>query len=604
MKKNEIEQRVLAMEGVEALNDMQRAMIDDENQRVMLTAPTGSGKTIAFAVRLLRDVERGRDGVQAVVLAPTRELVVQIAGVLRKIGGGDVRCVALYGGHNMRDEVNELRVVPAVVVATPGRMVDHLNRRNIDVSGARCLVIDEFDKCLQLGFQDEMEKIARRLRRVRLMILTSATRGDDVLPDFVGPAHSYRRYDFGKAVAGYVAGNVAGDVAGVSRPAHGKVVVGPSPAAHTQRGCVVGASSPAHNQGVLSAGQETPATCSATAGCAAGDGPTTSSAPVPEIEIVEVRSASRDKLAALGALLRAEQPGRVIVFVNHRESAERVYDYLRKEGADAVLYHGALDQQQRRIAVELLANGSRPVMVATDLAARGLDIPAIDAVVHYHLPGDAETWTHRNGRTARQGATGTAYAIVSDGESLPAGVVPARCVAPGNVAGNVAGVSRPAHGKVVVGPASAAHTPRGRVVGASAPAHNHDVLSAGQETPATCSASVGCAAGDGPTTALRSHLDKECGWGRPHYDSAQLPRGVMATLYINAGKKEKISKGDVAGYVMQKGGLSREQVGRIAIDDHYVLVAVPAAEAEAVVAALRPHKLKGQRVRVSVIHNS
>ncbi|MBD5228554.1 MAG: DEAD/DEAH box helicase [Bacteroidales bacterium] len=602
MKKNEIEQRVLAMEGVEALNDMQRAMIDDESQRVMLTAPTGSGKTIAFAVRLLRDVERGRDGVQAVVLAPTRELVVQIAGVLRKIGGGDVRCVALYGGHNMRDEVNELRVVPAVVVATPGRMVDHLNRRNIDVSGARCLVIDEFDKCLQLGFQDEMEKIARRLRRVRLMILTSATRGDDALPAFVGPAHSYRRYDFGKAVAG----NVAGNVAGVSRPAHGKVVVGPSPAAHTQRGSVVGASSPAHNQGVLSAGQETPATCSATAGCAAGHGPTTSAAPVPEIEIVEVKSASRDKLAALGALLRAEQPGRVIVFVNHRESAERVYDYLRKEGADAVLYHGALDQQQRRIAVELLANGSRPVMVATDLAARGLDIPAIDAVVHYHLPGDAETWTHRNGRTARQGATGTAYAIVSDGESLPAGVVPARCVAPGDVAG----VSRPAHGKVV-GPSSAALP---NVVGASSPAHNHDVLSAGQETPATCSASVGCAAGDGPTTlgsaagdgpttALRSHLDKVRGSGDPRH-SAQLPRGVMATLYINAGKKEKISKGDVAGYVMQKGGLSREQVGRIAIDDHYALVAVPAAEAEAVVAALRPHKLKGQRVRVSVIHNS
>ena len=595
------------MEGVEALNDMQRAMIDDESQRVMLTAPTGSGKTIAFAVRLLRDVERGRDGVQAVVLAPTRELVVQIAGVLRKIGGGDVRCVALYGGHNMRDEVNELRVVPAVVVATPGRMVDHLNRRNIDVSGARCLVIDEFDKCLQLGFQDEMEKIARRLRRVRLMILTSATRGDDALPDFVGPAHSYRRYDFGKAVAG----NMAGNVAGVSRPAHGKVVVGPSPAAHTQRDCVVGASSAAHNQGVLSAGQEPPATCSATAGCAAGHGPTTSAAPVPEIEIVEVKSASRDKLAALGALLRAEQPGRVIVFVNHRESAERVYDYLRKEGADAVLYHGALDQQQRRIAVELLANGSRPVMVATDLAARGLDIPAIDAVVHYHLPGDAETWTHRNGRTARQGATGTAYAIVSDGESLPAGVVPSRCVEAGDVAENVAGVTRPAHGKVV-GPSSAALP---NVVGASSPAHNHDELSAGQETPATCSGSVGCAAGDGPTTlgsaaedgpttTLRSHLDKECGRGRPHHASAQLPRGVMATLYINAGKKEKISKGDVAGYVMQKGGLSREQVGRIAIDDHYALVAVPAAEAEAVVAALRPHKLKGQRVRVSAIHNS
>lgn len=456
-----IKSGVLSMEGLEALNEMQRAMMEDDSRRVMLTAPTGSGKTIAFAIRLLREIEVGREGVQGVVLAPTRELVVQIAGVLRKIAGGAARCVALYGGHAMREEVNELRVVPAVVVATPGRLADHINRRNIDVSGARVLVIDEFDKCLQLGFQEDMARIVRRLKRLRLMVLTSATRGGE-LPEFVGDADSYRRYDFGGACG---------------------------------EGCVAGVSATMRTDDTVSP-------------------------PVPEIEVVEVRSGSRDKLAALGALLRAERPEKCIVFVNHRESAERVYEYLRREGADVVLYHGGLDQQQRKMAVELLANGSRPVMVATDLAARGLDLPAIDAVVHYHQPGDAETWTHRNGRTARQGGKGTAYVIVEEGSE--------------------------------------------------------------------------------GSDKLRGDRSEMRVAGLP---ALPLPRGKWATVYINAGKKEKISRGDIAGYLMKKGGLSREQVGRIAVDDHYSLVAVPEGEAAAVVAALRPHKLKGQRVKVSVVNS-
>lgn len=451
MKVDDILGRVRGLDGIAEVNEMQRAMAGDCSGRVMLTAPTGSGKTLAFVVRLLREVEPGGGGsegavggVQGVVVAPTRELVVQIGGTLRGVlngGGGPcgVRAVTLYGGHDFRTEVNELAAGADVVVATPGRLLDHINRGSVDVSGVRCLVVDEFDKCLEMGFQDEMSRIVRRMRGVRTLALTSATAGLE-LPGFVGDVGSFRRYDYGEG----------------------------------------------------------------------------ETSPAGETRVREVVSPCRDKLATLSGLLRCEARGRVIVFVNHRESAERVFEFLMREGVPAVLYHGGLDQQQRRVAVELLANGSRRVMVATDLAARGLDIAGLDGVVHYHLPGDLETWTHRNGRTGRQGARGEVYAIVSDGERLPEGAVASERI---------------------------------------------DVSGAG---------------------------------GRP-------VAAAWETLYINAGRKEKVSKGDVAGYVMQRGGLGRDEVGRIMVDDHYALVAVPAGRGAEVAAALAPHRLKKVRVRVRVM---
>lgn len=449
MKMKDIDDMVAGLPaalGIGRLNAMQMAMARDESLRVMLTAPTGSGKTVAFAVKLLRELMLNgqRQMVNGVVVAPTRELVLQTGAVLRRILNGlsamsDGGVVALYGGHDFSTEVNELGAGAAVVVATPGRLVDHINRHTVDISQARCLVIDEFDKCLQLGFQDEMGKIVRRMRHLTVTVLTSATRAVE-LPAYMGDASDYRRYDYGEG----------------------------------------------------------------------------ETAPEGEVEVVAVDSPSRDKLATLTALLRSVDNGCVIVFANHRESAERIFEHLMREGLPAVLYHGALDQQQRRMAVERLANGSAPVMVATDLAARGLDIPELDAVVHYHLPVDTETWTHRNGRTGRQGASGTVYAILSEGERLPQGVEPDRRVS--------------------------------------------------ELTP-----------------------------------SADPIRADMATLYLNAGKKEKISKGDVAGYVMKQGGLSRDEVGRIMIDDHYAMVAVTAAKARPVTELLAHCKLKGRRVKVSAV---
>lgn len=202
------------------------------------------------------------------------------------------------------------------------------------------------------------------------------------------------------------------------------------------------------------------------------------------------------------------------MFVNHRESAERVYDALIKAGFPTGLYHGGLEQRERRQAVDLLDNGTTPILVSTDLASRGLDIEAVGSVIHYHLPVSSESWTHRNGRTARQDASGTVYVITSEGESIPEFMT----------------------------------------------------------------------------------FDRPYFPGRPSSDPI---RSDMATLYFNAGKREKISRGDIAGYLINRGGLTAGEVGKISISDHSAIAAVPRDKAREVVKAVLPHKLKNTRVKVT-----
>ena len=175
MKEKDIRALLAAKEGISELNPMQEKMLQaaSEKRDVILLAPTGSGKTVAFGVPLLKMLNDPTGRVQAVVIAPSRELVTQIAGVFRNIGG-EFRVVALYGGHNVEDEINSLKVVPDIIVATPGRLLDHVRRCNVDLLPVRILVLDEFDKSLELGFEEEMEKLIRHMKNVSRVILTSA----------------------------------------------------------------------------------------------------------------------------------------------------------------------------------------------------------------------------------------------------------------------------------------------------------------------------------------------------------------------------------------------------------------------------------------------
>jgi len=438
MTEHETKARALALPGIEALNAMQQRVLSSRASRLIVTAPTGSGKTLAFGMRILRTLREPSDMVQAVVIAPSRELVMQTASVMRQLAHG-YKTTAIYGGHSMLDEKASLTPEPQIIVATPGRFLDHLQRGNISIGeGLQALVLDEYDKSLQLGFEADMKKIMRRIGRVCNVTLTSATLMESI-PEYLG-------LDSAEMI-----------------------------------------------------------------GSAPGDDVT------ERRVIIEVESFSRDKLDSLQALLLSLAPDdRSIVFVNHRESAERIYVHLRQNGFSAGLYHGALDQQQRVMAIGLFANGTTPILVATDLAARGLDIADVANVIHYHLPVDETAWIHRNGRTARVNALGCVFVITSEADNRPDYITPSRSLQP-----------------------------------------------------------------------------------KPRCTSPQL--SSVGTLYFNAGKKEKISKGDILGFILANSPVSSSEIGRIDIHDHFALVAVPRKSMRQLAVALNAVKIKGKRVKITQV---
>lgn len=430
--------------GIAELNPMQIKMLQSASvqQDIILLSPTGSGKTLAFILPLLKLLKPSTGRIQAIVIAPSRELVLQIAGIVRTIAAG-FKTTVLYGGHKVEDEVNSLKAGADIIIATPGRLLDHINRRNIDVLPTRILVLDEFDKSLELGFEKEMKKITARLKNVSRILLTSATRAD-VLPDFLSLDNPL--------TLDYLNGNE--DLR-------------------------------------------------------------------KRIRVQRVDSDINDKLDTLAILLRnlAYEKGRhprSIVFVNHRESAERMAAYLKSHGIPAVLYHGALDQRDRETAIALFNNGSRPVLVATDLAARGLDIEGVRNVIHYHQPLTPETYTHRNGRTARVDADGDVFVLV------------------------------------------------------------------------------------GPEENVKDFIDFDTTYYLDPERHAPESRS-FDTIYFSAGKKEKLSRGDIVGFLVKEGGLEATDIGKIDVYDHYALAAVESEKAARTIADVKGKKIKGEKRIISIV---
>lgn len=425
---------------IESLNGMQKQMLETAQRPhdIILLSPTGSGKTLAFLLPVLQRIDPRAAGVQALVLVPSRELALQIESVLRKIAAG-IKIVCCYGGHSVREESKSLAVAPALIVGTPGRIADHLRRGRLSLDTLDTLILDEFDKCLALGFHDEMKEIIAPLKEVKKKILTSATDSES-LPAFT----ALRR-------------PVKLDFLGTKKS------------------------------------EETP---------------------TARLSLYRIDSPEKDKLDTLLVLLRNLKPALTLIFCNQRESVERVQQFLTDRGIIAEAFHGGMEQADRERALCKFRNHSSYICVSTDLAARGLDIPEVKYIIHYHLPVDLESFTHRNGRTARMHAEGEAFMIVGPTEQLPE-------------------YARQA-------------------------------------------------------TAFR--LD-------PTANLLQTP--PMATLHFAAGKKEKISKGDIVGFLTQKGGLTADEIGLIEVKDHYCYVAVARDKAHETLRRLRDEKIKGKKVKIS-----
>ena len=430
-------QKILANLKIEALNQMQRAVLEAaetrKGQDMVLLSPTGSGKTLAFLLPVLKFLKPEVPGVQALILVPSRELAMQIENVFKQMGTGfKINCC--YGGHDTKVERNNFQHPPAVLVGTPGRIMYHIERETFDTKMVKTLVLDEFDKSLEFGFQKEMEFIIRHLPNLNKRILTSATRGVEI-PAFAGLVQPEE--------INFLKGHVT-----------------------------------------------------------------------PHLALKTVRAEENDKLKALMALLAKIGNETTLVFCNHRDAVDRISLLLHNSGVIHDVYHGKLEQDERQLALVKFRNGRNQILITTDLASRGLDIPAIRHVIHYQLPNTLETYTHRNGRTARMHAKGTAYLILSEEEFIPPFIKDA---------------------------------------------------------------------------APEMDLPTKYTFPAP---------SDWATIYISAGKKDKVNKIDIVGFLIQKGGLLKEELGLIEVQDYIAYVAVKRNKVLAVLDKVRGQKLKNKSVKM------
>ena len=430
--------KILKKLRISELNEMQQhaaeAILCSDGD-VVLLSPTGTGKTLAYLLPLIQQLDATSDDVQALVVVPGRELALQSDTVLRDMGSG-IRSASCYGGRATMDEHRKLKEVnPQIIFGTPGRLNDHLDKENINRYHIRWLVIDEFDKCLAMGFHQEMQKLIKSLPALQRRILLSATNAEQI-PQFVNMAKKGTLVDF------------------------------------------------------LPEEEQTS----------------------ERVTLYEVKSPQKDKLETLRNLLLGFGDESSIVFLNYRDSVERVNNYLTEQGFVTSFFHGGLEQKQREAALYRFSNGSANVLVATDLASRGLDIPDIQNIIHYHMPESEEGYVHRVGRTARWDKQGRAFFITGLEEHIPE-----------YVEGKIEEYSLP-----------------------SLPREGQGV---------------------------------------------SLPR--MATLYIGKGKKDKVSKGDIVGFLCKKGGLQADEIGRIDVNDRYTYVAVKREKLQQVVRQTQGEKIKG-----------
>lgn len=401
------------------------------NKDVVVLSPTGSGKTLAYLMPLVQLIDPKVDEPQLVVVTPGRELALQSTEVLKSMGTG-LRTMACYGGCAAMDEHRVMnKVLPQVIFGTPGRLTDHLDKGNFSAEHVKYLVIDEFDKCLEMGFQDEMGRLIASLPYLERHFLLSATEAEEI-PRFVHMGRvetiDYRMDE----------------------------------------------------------------------------------EQVPErIRIYQVKSPQKDKLETLAQLLLSLGDESSIVFLNYRDSVERTNEFLRSRGFATSAFHGGLEQHEREDALYKFSNGSANIFVSTDLGARGLDIPDIDNIIHYHLPECEDSYIHRVGRTARWEATGKAFFLLGPSEDIPSYV--------------------------------------------DAEVEDYEIPS------------------DLPAPAK--------------------PR--MATIYIGKGKKDKISKGDIVGYLCKIGQLQSSEIGKIDVKDRYAYVAVSRTKLKQVLKLTAGQKIKG-----------
>ena len=429
------QQQILDKLGIQQLNEMQEAaqLAIHSSKEVLLLSPTGTGKTLAFLLPLIAELRKDTQNIQLLIIVPSRELAIQIEQVAREMGSG-YGIHAAYGGQSFNNDRQALKRTPAILIGTPGRIADHLRRETFKTEDLKALVLDEFDKSLEVGFEGEMTEILSLLPAIEKKVLTSATQGIQI-PEFVT----------------------------------------------RQKPLEVNYLHLANN----------------------------------DLSIKTIISPEKDKLDTLVKTLHhlGNQPG--IIFCNFKDTIARISDHLSHQGIDHACFYGGMEQLDREVSLLKFRNGTHQLLLATDLAARGIDVPDIQFIIHYHLPVRLEEFTHRNGRTARMHKEGSAYVLHWRNERLPDFI----------------------------------------------PDLEEEYL-------------------------LDHNIRTSSSW---------------RTIHISAGRKDKISKGDIAGLFFKQGGLDQGELGIIEIKNNASYVSIVDHRAKECVEQLNNARLKKTKIRLRIM---
>lgn len=429
-------QEILDKLGIEKLHPMQEEAIEviEKTENTVVLSPTGTGKTLGFLLPLLAEIDPKVSGIQALIVVPSRELAIQIEQMFRDMGTG-LKLNAVYGGRAKSKDRLELQHTPTVLIGTPGRILDHFTDDYMNTDSIKYLVLDEYDKILEVGFEEELSEIISFLPNLEKRVLTSATSSIKI-PGFVK----------------------------MTKPT------------------------------TLNYLEETLNV---------------------NLKLKIVETAPEEKLQTLITLFNHIGNQNGIVFCNLRANVEELSVLLEKHKIEHSCFYGGMEQIDRERALIKFSNGSSQVLVATDLAARGLDIPELDYIIHYDLPYHAEEFTHRNGRTSRVSAKGTSYVMAYKERALP------------------------------------------------------DFITGGETLE--------------------------------QFKTAGIAKPFFKTLFISGGRKDKISKGDIAGVFIKKGGLSSNEVGVIELKQDCAFVAVPAKKADELIDKLNNTHIKRRKVRIYAV---
>ena len=331
--------RALEQQGVSEPTKVQQEAIPPllRWRDVIAKAPTGTGKTFAFGIPMLEHIDVEDPGVQGLILAPTRELALQIGDELRGLLAfyKDIRVAVLYGGQKMEPQLKALKAKPQVIVATPGRLMDHYNRKNIRFDKIKTVVLDEADRMLDMGFFDDVTAILNRIKNRKNLGLFSATISQEVMT----VSWMYQRDEVEITVA---------------------------------------------------ATEESK----------------------PDIDQYSITVPRLEKTVALLRILGAGVFERVIIFCNTKVMCQRLCDDLRREGVKADCLHGDIKQSQRERTMETFRKGKLPVLIATDVASRGIDVDDVDGVINFDVPDENEYYIHRIGRTGRAKKKGISFTLI------------------------------------------------------------------------------------------------------------------------------------------------------------------------------------------------